>query len=191
MIARNKISLQKSVKLGFWLCALIVAVEVLNILTGGMLRQYGVGPREISGLPGILTAPFIHGGIIHLASNLIPLMVFSVLLMRHGIVRFYMVFAGVGIMSGLLVWLFGRSANHIGMSGVIYGMFGYLLVAGFVSREFKLMLISLVVGVFYGGLIFGVLPTSRSVSFESHLFGLFSGIVLAFALGKAPKPLAE
>lgn len=187
MIARNEISIQKSIKLGVFLCFFIIAVEVLNILTGGFLRSYGVVPREFSGLPGILTAPFIHGGIIHLASNLVPLMVFSVLLMRHGIVRFYMVFAGVGVMSGLLVWLFGRSANHIGMSGVVYGMFGYLLVAGFVSKEFKLMLISLVVGVFYGGLVFGILPTTRGVSFEFHLFGLLAGVGLAFVLGKAPQ----
>lgn len=84
------------------------------------------------------------------------------------------------------MWFFGRSANHIGMSGVIYGLFGYLLVAGFISREFKLFMISGLVAFMYGGLIFGVLPTMPGVSFESHLFGFIIGIIMAFILGKDP-----
>jgi membrane associated rhomboid family serine protease len=83
------------------------------------------------------------------------------------------------ITSGLLVWLFARPATHIGVSGVVYGYFGYLVLAGFLSGKFKLIIISVLVAFFYGGLIFGILPSSPFVSWESHLFGFIAGLVAA------------
>jgi membrane associated rhomboid family serine protease len=108
------------------------------------------------------------------------------LLLGHGLTRFILVFSSTAIIGGLLVWFLGRDANHIGISGVIYGLFGYLVVAGFISREFKLLMISCLVAFMYGGLIFGILPILPQVSFESHLFGLIIGIIMAFILGKDP-----
>ena len=186
MIKRAHIPFSKRLKIATNLCLVIIVIEVINQFTGGFFRSFGIIPRNIDSLSGIAFAPFLHGGLVHLFSNLGPLFVFTLLLLSHGRTRFLLVFSSTALVGGLLVWFFGRSANHIGMSGVIYGLFGYLVVAGFISREFKLFMISCLVAFVYGGLIFGVLPTIAQVSFESHLFGLIVGIVMAFILGKDP-----
>lgn len=116
----------------------------------------------------------------HLLSNALPLAVLGFLLLMHGTVRFLLVNLWVIVVGGGLVWLFGRNAMHVGASGVIYGYFAYLLVAGFLSKQFKLLLISLFVMVAYGGLIWGVLPGSPYISWESHLFGAVAGCLAAF-----------
>tara|TARA_B110000211_G_C13904846_1_gene475674 strand:+ start:259 stop:867 length:609 start_codon:yes stop_codon:yes gene_type:complete len=186
MIKRKNIPFSKRIKIAASLCLLIIVIEAINQVTAGFFRSFGIYPRNLHGLTGIIFAPFLHGGIIHLISNLVPLFVLSLLLLSHGLTRFILVFTTTAIAGGLLVWVFGRSANHIGMSGVIYGLFGYLIIAGFISREFKLFMVSCLVAVMYGGLIYGVLPTMAAVSFESHLFGFIIGIMMAFVLGKDP-----
>lgn len=186
MIKRTYVSFSNRLKISTKLCLLIIFIEVINQFTGGFFRSFGIIPRNISGLSGIVFAPFLHGGLVHLISNLVPLFVLTLLMLSHGRTRFVLVFTTSALIGGLLVWLFGRSANHIGMSGVIYGLFGYLVVAGFISREFKLFIVSCLVAFVYGGLILGVLPTLPQVSFESHLFGLLVGIAMAFILGKDP-----
>ena len=186
MIKRTYVPLSKRLKIATNLCLVIIVVEIINQFTGGFFRSFGILPRSINSLSGILFAPFLHGGIVHLFSNLMPLFVFTLLLLSHGRRRFIYVFSATALFGGLLVWFFGRSAYHIGMSGVIYGLFGYLVVAGVISREFKLFMISCLVAFAYGGLLYGVLPTIPQVSFESHLFGLLVGIVMAFILGRDP-----
>ena len=81
--------------------------------------------------------------------------------------------------AGLCVWVLGRNAMHIGASGIVYGLFGFLVVAGFYSKKLHLLLISLVIAFLYGGMIFGVLPTQRFVSFEYHFFGFVMGVLSA------------
>lgn len=186
MIKRTPVPFSQRLKIAINLCLLIVVVEVINQFTGGFFRSFGIWPRDTHGLSGILFAPILHSGPIHLLSNLVPLFALTLLLLSHGLTRFISVLITTALLGGLLVWFFGRSANHIGMSGVIYGFFGYLVVAGFISREFKLFMISCLVAFVYGGLIYGILPTIPQVSFESHLFGLLVGIMMAFFLGKAP-----
>jgi membrane associated rhomboid family serine protease len=157
----------------------ISAIEIINLLTGRMLNQLGTIPRYVPGLRGIIIGPFLHGGLAHYFSNIVPLCIFSYLLLQYGLKRYLQVTIWIVLITGLLVWLFGRPATHIGASGVIYGYFGYLLLAGFLSGKFKLMIISVLVAFFYGGLIFGVLPSTPFVSWESHLFGFISGLVSA------------
>lgn len=163
---------------------LVTIIEVINLFTLGWMHQFGIIPRTVSSLPFILTAPFIHGDLWHYFSNIVPLAIFSLLLLQHGKSRFYAVTVLCILVSGLCVWLFARSANHIGISGLVYGYFGYLVAAGFISREIKLILIAIVVGVSYGGMVFGILPLNAYVSWESHLFGLLTGIACAFLMGK-------
>ncbi len=160
--------------------SLLFAVEVLNIATGRSLNTFGIVPRQLYSLPGILAAPFIHGSFTHFLSNVLPLAVFSFLLMVHGFLRYLLVSLWVIIAGGVLVWLLGREAMHIGASGVIYGYFAYLIVAGFLAKKFKLLLISLFVMLGYGGMIWGVLPTTPYVSWEGHLFGVVAGVLAAF-----------
>ncbi|MFT4937508.1 MAG: membrane associated rhomboid family serine protease [Paraglaciecola sp.] len=158
---------------------LFSTIEIINLLTARTLNQFGNIPRVVSALPGILFGPFLHGGLGHFFSNIIPLCIFSFLMLQHGARRFFKVSLWIIVLTGLLVWLFGRSATHVGISGVVYGYFAYLLLAGFLSGKPKLIIISLLVGFFYGGLIFGVLPSRPFVSWESHLFGFISGLIAA------------
>ena len=160
--------------------SLLFIIEIINSLTGRSLGQFGIYPRQLHSLPGIFTAPFIHGSLVHLLSNAIPLAIFSFLLLIHGTKRFVLVNLWIMIVGGGLVWMLGRNAMHIGASGMLYGYFGYLLIAGFLSRQFKLLLISLFVMLGYGGMIWGVLPSRPYISWESHLFGALAGIAAAY-----------
>ena len=136
-------------------------------------------PRSLNGLYGIPISPFIHGSIAHYASNIVPLCIFSYLLLQYGFRQFISVTLFSIVFTGVMVWAIGRPSYHLGASGVLYGYFGFLVLAGFLSKRIKLILISLLVGFFYGGLIFGVLPVKAFVSWESHLFGLISGLLAA------------
>lgn len=184
-LPRHKISFSKQLSLVFWLCALLLAIELVNGFSGRALNQFGILPRHESGLIGVLAAPFLHGSYWHFASNIVPFALFSLLLLQHGYRRYiYISLMGI-VVSGLLTWQFGRAAIHVGASGVIYCYFGYLLLAGWLSREFKLLFISLLVGFFYGGLVLGVLPLNtdiagQQVSWEGHLFGFLTGLGCAF-----------
>jgi membrane associated rhomboid family serine protease len=166
-------------KLVLAIFVLFSVIELINLFSGRVLNQYGNLPRAVTALPGIFIGPFLHGGLGHFLSNIVPLCIFVFLMLQHGTQRFVLVSLWIFIVTGLLVWLFGRSATHVGISGVVYGYFGYLLLAGFLSRKPKLIIISLLVGFFYGGLIFGILPSRPFVSWESHLFGFASGLIAA------------
>ena len=167
------------IRLVFAIFMLFSAIEVINLFTGRMLSQLGTIPRYVPGLKGIILGPFVHGSLQHYFSNIIPLCIFSYLLLQYGLKRYLQVTLWIILMTGLLVWLFARPATHIGVSGVIYGYFGYLVLAGFLSGKFKLIIISILVAFFYGGLIFGILPSSPFVSWESHLFGFIAGLAAA------------
>ncbi|MEH6451050.1 MAG: rhomboid family intramembrane serine protease [Oleispira sp.] len=181
---RHQISFKQQLRIVMIFMIILTVIEVINFFTFRSLVQLGISPRNISSLPFILTAPFVHGGLWHFLSNIVPLGIFSFLLLQHGRTRFFMVTVTCILLTGICVWLFARSANHVGASGLIYSYFGYLLFAGIISREFKLIVISIVVGFVYGGMVFGVLPLNAYVSWESHLFGLLSGIACAFLWGK-------
>ena len=167
------------IRLVFAIFVLFSVIEVINLFTGRLLSQLGTIPRYVPGLKGIILGPFVHGSLTHYFSNIIPLCIFSYLLLQYGLKRYLQVTLWIMLTTGLLVWLFARPATHIGVSGVIYGYFGYLVLAGFLSGKFKLIIISVLVAFFYGGLIFGILPSSPFISWESHLFGFIAGLVAA------------
>ncbi|XOV79402.1 MAG: rhomboid family intramembrane serine protease [Aestuariibacter sp.] len=159
---------------------LMTIIEVVNLLSGRLLNQFALVPRNWDGLWGILIAPFLHGNLWHFSSNILPLCLFSWLAMYYGKRCFWQASLWILITTGILVWLFARDAMHLGASGIVYGYFGFLLLAGFLSGRFRMMLLSLVVGFFYGGLILGVLPVKAYISWESHLFGFIAGLMAAY-----------
>lgn len=160
--------------------ALLILLEIVNLITGNSLNQFGVVPRSLAHLPYIFSAPFLHGSPSHLMANLFPLLLFMWLTMQWGKRTFLLATASSLIIGGLGVWLFARSAVHIGASGMVYGYFGFLVLAGFKSKKIKYLIISVVVAVLYGGMLMGILPTSRFISFEYHFFGFLGGLIAAW-----------
>ncbi len=163
------------------LIAVCWAVFVLNnLILHGHLNQYGIRPRHIGGLPGIIWSPFLHGSFQHLMANTVPLALLGAILCLRGRNEFAIVTMMGVILSGVLTWLIGRNAYHIGASGLIFCFFGYLASLAFFERKIGTLLLSIVCIVGYGGIIRGILPTSSAVSWEGHLAGFVSGITLAW-----------
>ena len=161
-------------------------LEIVDAVLGGSLDQFGIRPRSTDGLVGLAASPFLHGGFEHLVSNTIPFAVLGFLTMVHGVGTFWRVSLFAALVGGLLVWLVGASNSvHIGASGVIFGYFGFLLAMGLFERSAKAILIAVLVGLGYGGLIFGVLPSQPGVSWEGHLFGFLAGGTSAWMLASA------
>lgn len=178
----------QSGKVSLYIMLICTLVFVLNSLLPINLNQFGIVPRSVNHLSGILFAPFLHGSLWHLSSNFIPFVIFGALIGLQSVQRFWTLFILHIVTTGALVWLFARGNSvHIGMSGVIYAFWGYLIVYGVVRRKPLHIAISLLTLIFYGGLVFGVLPTRPGVSFESHLLGAFVGGVSGYLFAKSKR----
>lgn len=162
------------------LIALMWGIEVLNLLMGHSLsRIAGIQPRTLMGLIGIPASPFLHFSIFHLLMNTIPFAILGGLICLQDKKLFVEVSLIVILVSGLAVWILGRSAVHVGASALIFGYFGFLLASGWYAKDLKSIIIALGVLVFYGGMISGILPLRAYVSWEGHLSGLLAGILAA------------
>ena len=161
-----------------WLVGLLWVIEIVDLLVlGSGLDRAGIRPRNLDQWWGILLAPLLHGGLAHLVSNTLPLLVLGWLVLLRGIGTFFSVSALAIVLGGLGVWLFADPRTiHIGASGLIFGFLGYLLLRGYFERSFSAIVVSVIVAVVYGGAIFGVLPGQAGVSWEGHLFGFLSGV---------------
>ncbi len=148
------------------------------------LYEYGVFPRRPSGLVGVFASPLLHGSLTHLSNNTFP-----ILALGAGLYYFYpkiafKVFAISWLSSGLAVWLIGRESFHIGASGLIYALAGFIFLSGILRRLPNLLALSLLVVFLYGSLVWGVFPVQENISWEGHLAGAFSGFALAIAYRK-------
>lgn len=160
--------------------ALLWAVHVVNWITGyGLNPSFGLIPRHLSGLDGIIAMPLLHGSFAHLMANTPPLLVMGGLLVATTTRALLTVNAVVIGLGGGIVWLFGSSAIHIGASGLVFGWFGFLVARGLVDRSLITLGTALVVGVLYGSILWGVLPGQPGVSWEAHLFGAVAGVAAA------------
>lgn len=147
------------------------------------LSRFGIVPRTQQGLIGIITSPFLHANIRHLVSNTLPIAVLLWVLFSFYPTKAISVIVISVLLGGTLVWIFGRSANHIGASGLIYGLAAFLIVNGFTEQKFVPLLISIAVAVIYGGLFWGLFPSYRTyISWEAHLFGAVAGVAAVFVL---------
>jgi membrane associated rhomboid family serine protease len=151
-----------------------------NVALGGALFQYGVIPRSLIGLRGILFAPFIHGSLAHLLANSVPFLVLGWLVMLRGKKFFLPVTLLSMLGAGGLAWLLGSSGSvHIGASGVIFGYLGFLMLTGWFTRSVWTILLSIGVTIAWGSVVFGVLPIQQGVSWLSHLGGFLGGAYAA------------
>lgn len=149
--------------------------------------QWGIQPRSARGLVGIFTSPFLHGSLKHIASNSVPVFVLLMTLVTFYRQRAAVAVIGIAVIGGGLVWLLGRSASHVGISGLIYGLTTFLIAAGIFQKKFKSIVISIVVVVVYGGIMWGVMPGQYWISWEGHLFGAVAGVMMAYVLFKGKR----
>lgn len=167
----------------------IVWLFYLITLIFPSLTQHGIVPRSSGGLWGIALSPFLHGSFAHLLSNTIPLAVFTfVLLIFYERMAIWVIIGSV-ILGGLMVWIMARAnTNHIGASGLIYALAAFLITSGLIRKKWLLMLVSIVLGVAYASLIWGVIPgiAGPNISWEGHLFGALAGVLLAFLFKPVP-----
>lgn len=163
--------------------AVLWAIQILNWATGYHLNgTFGLIPRHIAGLDGVLGMPLLHGSFGHLISNTLPLVLMGTLIAATATRALMTVNGIIVLVSGALVWLFGSSAIHIGASGLVFGWFGFLMARGLVDRSPATLTAALIVGLIYGSIIWGVLPGQPGVSWESHLFGALAGGLAAFVV---------
>jgi membrane associated rhomboid family serine protease len=174
-------SIKSHAGLIFGLLALMWGIEILDFLLPIIqLDRFGIRPRSIAGLPGIILSPILHLGFPHLISNSIPFLILGGMVMTSGARIFASVSAIVIILGGLGVWIFGGANTiHIGASGLIFGYLGFLLSRGIFERNALWILISTGIMLAYGGMLYGVLPGQRGISWLGHLCGFLAGIASA------------
>jgi membrane associated rhomboid family serine protease len=184
--ARANFRLAAKIALAF--VALIWLIGLLNWGFDLGLERFGVRPRQLAGLPGILLAPLLHGGFPHLFANSLPLLVLGTVMLHLYPNSALKVIPAVYLGSGVAVWLFARGSDHIGASGLVYGLVTYIFVAGLIRRDKRAIAASLLVSFLYGTLAWGVLPIQPGVSWETHLAAALIGLALAIALRRLDIP---
>ncbi len=158
------------------LLLVLAAVEVADHFLPTDLDGFGVEPRTLRGLRGIVLAPLLHAGLGHLLANAVPFLMLGFLILLRGWREFALVTMVSAIFSGGLAWLLGTNGTvHIGASGLVFGYFGFLIARGLFERSLSAAVVALVVGLCYGGLLWGLLPSQAGVSWEMHTGGLVGG----------------
>ncbi len=185
--ARASFRLAMKIALGF--VALLWVIQLLNSGFDFALGRFGVRPRELAGLPGVLLAPLLHGGYPHLVANSLPLLVLGTGMLYLYPASALKTLPAVYLGPGIAVWLFGQASSvHVGASGLVYGLFSYIFVAGVIRRDRRAIAASLLVCFLYGTLVWGVLPIRHGVSWETHLAAALIGVTLAIALRRLDVP---
>ena len=160
--------------------AALWVIQCVNFTLGYRLNALGILPRTGSGLLGILFAPLLHGSFSHLLFNSIPLFLLMNLVLLTGLPYFIVVTALITIISGFCVWLFGRNSLHVGASGVIMGYWGYLIVNAIMFPSIITALLAIFCFYYFAGLFASLMPKDGT-SWESHVFGFLSGLLVSYA----------
>lgn len=166
------------------LCLFLMLVQAVNMALSYQLNRYGIQPRQLHSLWTIATAPFLHASWFHVLNNILGLCIFSALYLVHSLSRYIKSSLFIVLLTGLLVWLFGRDASHVGASGWVFGLWSLCIATAWFERRLLNIAIACLVIIFYGGFIYGVLPGNAGVSFESHLFGAIAGVICAYSNAK-------
>jgi membrane associated rhomboid family serine protease len=160
-------------------------LELIDQIPGADLDQYGIEPRDVDGLPGIVAAPFLHVGFDHLIGNTIPFVALGVIIALNGLVRVLLVTAIVIVIGGLGTWLIAPAGTvHLGASGVVFGYAAYLIARGLFSRSLLQIGVGVIVLALYSTTLLSALVPTPGVSWQSHVFGAVGGVVAAWALDR-------
>ena len=163
-------------------------VHLLSLMLNEDLSNLGLLPRNLLGLLGIVTAPLIHADFSHLISNTIPLIILGWIIFSFYPKVSYILFVFIYFFTGVFVWIFARQVYHIGASGIVYGFVSFLFFSGIFRRDNKSIALALVITFLYGGLVWGMIPGLKGISWESHLFGAITGLIAAYLFRKIDPP---
>jgi membrane associated rhomboid family serine protease len=184
--ARARANFRLAAKLAAGFVALLWIILLLG--WGLELARFGVRPREWIGLPGILVAPLLHGDAFHLIANSIPLLVLGTVMLQLYPTAAFRLLPAIWLGPGIAVWLFAGGGVHVGASGLVYGLFSYVFVAGLIRRERRAVAASLLVAFMYGTLVWGVLPIRQGVSWETHLAAALIGVAMGILMRHRDNP---
>ena len=166
--------------------ALLYGIELVNDLDpAAHLTDYGILPRRVDGLDGVLWAPLLHANWPHLMANTVPILVLGWLAMSGGVKQFLGVTAMIWLIGGLGTWLVGAESYHIGASGLAFGWMVFLLARGFFNGSMAQIWVALVLFFYWGGMLMGVLPGQQGISWEGHLFGALAGLLAAWLVSRS------
>jgi membrane associated rhomboid family serine protease len=170
----------KNIRIAFALISILWLVYFVNLILPVDLRLYGLKPRDLGGLWGILAAPFLHADIHHLTANTgVLFILLAVALSYNRSLAFRALFV-IMLLGGGMVWLFGTVGTiQIGASGIIFGLLGFLMCLGVFRRDWKALIISIVITIIYGGALHSLLSDVPGISWAGHFFGFLSGVVAA------------
>lgn len=176
----RKTSLSNIISLPLLLAAVMVAIFVLELLLPGNLSWLGIRPRSFSGLPGIFISPFLHGGLYHLLSNIVPIVIMGSLVSALAPSKFATTTTVLVLISGGLTWLFSSSGLVVGASGLVFAYWSFLITNGFLQKRVKDVFIALVTFLIYGFLIFALFKFRYGISWAAHFSGVVAGILWAY-----------
>ncbi len=177
--------LQRLKHLGYFILLLWLIELADQLLLQNSLENHGIHPRSLSQLPNLLFAPFLHADWSHLLGNSLSLLALGAAILTQGWRNLILVSTTSALLAGLLVWLIGASGtNHLGASSLVFGYLSFLLASGFYQRTPRNIIISSLVGLFYGGSLLSILPRNSDISWESHLGGAIAGLLIARHQGK-------
>jgi membrane associated rhomboid family serine protease len=164
---------------------IIWLVEIINIAVDHQLCDFGIFPRSKMGLVGIVLSPFLHYGLDHVVMNTLPFIILGGFVVLRNPRQFLKISIFIIIIGGMGVWMFGRTAYHVGASGLIFGYFGFVLSRSWYEHSFVSVIIAIFAILIYGGMLIGIVPIFSYVSWEAHLFGFIAGILIARLLTRS------
>jgi len=171
------------------MAAIMWIVEIFDQISGDDLDRYGIQPRDVDSLPGIVAAPFLHAGFDHLIGNTIPFLILGAIIALGGATRVLLTTAIIILVAGVGTWLIGPTHSvHVGASGVVFGYAGYVIARGVFSRSLLELAIGALVVVLYSSTLLSALVPTQGISWQSHLFGGIGGVLAAWMLDRRREP---
>lgn len=162
-------------------------VDQAGVVEGG-ISMWGILPREVIGLRGVLFSPFIHSSLSHVWSNTLPLLILIWFIFYFYSKIAFRAFFYLWIMSGLITWVIGRGSYHVGASGLVFALLFFLFFSGLLRKYIPLVAVSLVVAFIYGSTVWSIFPITEwidaDISWEGHLSGAISGVIFAIVYRK-------